>query len=65
MRLYRNFFANFDLKYVAGLDLTARVTNTYVRLPKLPLYEAVRVGDSEVRVSVNPLVLLFSLGIDL
>ncbi len=59
--LWKWFFVNVDLKYIAGLDLTARVTGLYVRLPSLPLYEAVRVGDNVVHVSVNPLV--FTLGV--
>lgn len=64
MHLWRWFFANLDLKYIAGLDLVTRVTNIWVRLPRLPLYEAARVGDNEVRVTVNPFVFTFGVGMN-
>ncbi len=62
VHLWRWFFLTVDLKYIAGLDLTTRVTGVWVRLPKLPLYEAVQVGDNVVHVSVNPLVFQAGIG---
>jgi outer membrane protein len=61
LQLWRWLYATIDLKYIAGLDLVARVSNLWVRLPKLPLYDAARVGDNEVHVTVNPFV--FSVGV--
>jgi outer membrane protein W len=60
-RIWRWLYATFDLKYIAGLDLTAHVKDVWVRLPKLPLYDTARVGDNEVHLTVNPFV--FTLGI--
>lgn len=65
VHVWRWFFVTLDMKYIAGLDLTTRVKNIWVRLPKLPLYEAVHVGDNEVRVTVNPLVFQLGIGMDL
>ncbi|MFZ5444393.1 MAG: OmpW/AlkL family protein [Myxococcota bacterium] len=65
VRLYKWFFATLDLKYIAGLDLEARVTNIWVRTPGLPLYEAVQVGDNVARISVNPLILQLGVGMNL
>ncbi|MBK7862651.1 MAG: OmpW family protein [Archangiaceae bacterium] len=61
-RIWRWLYATVDLKYIAGLELTARVKNLWVRLPRLPLYEAARVGDNEVHVTVNPFVLSAGVG---
>jgi outer membrane protein W len=65
VHVWERFFVSADFKYIAGLDLTAKVTDIYVRLPKLPLYDAVRVGDNEVKVTVNPLVFTLGVGMDL
>jgi outer membrane protein W len=60
-RIWRWLFATFDVKYIAGLDLTARVKNVWVRLPNLPLYGSAPVGDNVVHLSVNPFA--FTLGV--
>ncbi len=64
VHLFKWFFATVDLKYLAGLDLDAKVTNLWVRLPKLPLYGVAHVGDNEVKVTVNPLVIQVGAGLD-
>lgn len=63
--VFKWFFVTFDFKYIAGLDLDTRVKDIWVRLPSLPLYEAARVGDNAVRVTVNPLVFQVGVGMDL
>jgi outer membrane protein W len=65
LHVWRWFFVTLDVKYIAGLDLEARVSNIWVRLPNLPLYDAVRVGDTTVKVTVNPVVFQLGLGLDL
>jgi outer membrane protein len=60
-RILKWLYARFDVKYIAGLDLTAHVKNVWVKLPGLPLYESARVGDNEVHMSVNPFA--FTLGV--
>ena len=54
---YGPFFLNFDVKYIEKLVVSATVRNVYVKTPGLPLYEAVRVGDTTARVGVDPLLL--------
>jgi outer membrane protein W len=65
VHVWKWFFVTADVKYIGGLDLTATVRNIYVRLPGLPLFEAVRVGDNVAHVSVNPLVLQLGVGMNL
>jgi outer membrane protein W len=65
VHLFKWFFATFDFKYIAGLDLEAKVKNVWVRLPNLPLYGAAHVGDNVVKVTVNPLVFQLGVGVDL
>jgi outer membrane protein W len=65
VHLWKWFFATADFKFIGGLDLTARVKDVYVRLPNLPLYGAVKVGDTVSHVSVNPVVLQLGVGMNL
>lgn len=65
IRLYEALCATLDAKYIAGLDLTAKVKDIYVRLRSLPPYEAVCVGDNSVHVSIDPLVLQAGVGMEL
>ena len=65
VRVWRWFFVTADLKYIAGFDLEAKVTDIWVKTPGLPLYEAVHVGDNIARVSVNPLVVQLGVGMNL
>jgi outer membrane protein len=64
VHLYQSFFATIDFKYIGGLDVTATTRNIYVRLPSLPLYGAVKVGDNVAQVSVNPLVAQAGVGMN-
>lgn len=65
VHLWRWFFATLDVKYIAGLDLEARVKNVWVRTPSLPLYEAVQVGDTVAKISVNPIIIQLGVGMNL
>jgi outer membrane protein len=65
VQLYKWFHLTADVKYIGGLDLTATVRDIYVRLPSLPLYDAVRVGDNVAHLSVDPLVFQLGVGMNL
>lgn len=65
VRVFGPFFITGDFKYIGGFDLTAKVKDIWVRLPSLPLYGAVRVGDNVVKVSVNPIVVQLGIGMNL
>lgn len=65
VHLWKWFFATFDAKYIAGLDLEAKVKNVWVRLPNLPLYGIAHVGDNSLKVTVNPFVFQLGIGVDL
>jgi outer membrane protein len=65
VQLYKWFHLTADVKYIGGLDLTATVKDIYVRLPSLPLYDAVRVGDNVAHISVDPLVFQLGVGMNL
>jgi outer membrane protein W len=65
VHLFKWFYATLDFKYIAGLELEAKVKNIWVRLPQLPLYGAAHVGDNSVTVSANPLAIQFGVGMDL
>ena len=65
VRVFGPVFITGDFKYIGGFDLTAKVKDIWVRLPSLPLYGAVRVGDNVVKVSVNPIVVQLGIGMNL
>ena len=65
VKLWKWIHVTADMKYIGGLDLTATVKDIYVRLPGLPLYDAVRVGDNVAHVSVDPLAFQLGVGMDL
>jgi outer membrane protein len=65
VRLWKSLFIRGDFKYIGGLDLTATIKDIWVRLPALPMYGAVRVGDNAVQMSVNPVIAQIGLGLDL
>jgi outer membrane protein len=62
VRLWRELFLTLDAKYIGGLDVTAKLEDIRVRVPSMPLYESVRVGDATVKVTVDPLVLAAGMG---
>jgi len=65
VHLYKSFFATFDMKFIGGLNVTATTSNIWVKLPSLPLYGAVHVGDNIAQVTVNPLVFQLGVGMNL
>jgi outer membrane protein W len=56
VKIWRQLFFTLDAKYIAGMDLDVTMTNLDVKVPGLPLYGQVHVGDASVHVSVNPFV---------
>lgn len=65
VRLWKWFFLTGDFKYIAGFDIEAKVKNIAVKLPALPIFGQAKVGDNVVKMSVNPIILQISLGMDL
>jgi outer membrane protein W len=65
VRLFGSFFVSGDLKYIGGLDITSTVKDIWVRLPDLPIYGRVRVGDNIARMSVNPVIAQVGIGMAL
>lgn len=60
----RTFYLTADLKYVGGLDVTAKVKDIWVSLPGLPVYGAAKVGDNVVHMKIDPLITFLGLGMD-
>lgn len=61
---YENWWVNFDVKFIAGLEAEAKVTNIWVETPGLPLYDVARVGDATINVTVDPWVYHLGVGFD-
>ncbi len=61
---YKNWWVNFDVKYIAGLEAEATVTDIWVETPDLPLYDVARVGDASIKVTVDPWVYHLGVGFD-
>jgi outer membrane protein W len=61
----RSFFLTADVKYIGGLEVTARVKDIWVSLPGLPVYGAAQVGDNTVHMKIDPLVTFLGVGVDL
>lgn len=62
--VYDNWWVNFDVKYIAGLETEAKVTDIWVETPGLPLYEVARVGDATIDVTIDPWVYHLGVGFD-
>jgi outer membrane protein W len=59
-----DWWINADVKYIAGLETTATVSDIWVTTPALPTYEVARVGDASIDVEVNPWVYHIGIGFD-
>ena len=64
IKLWKQVYARFDAKFIAGMLARASVKHTQVRTPTLPLFETVEVGTAKMTAWVNPLILLASVGFD-
>jgi outer membrane protein W len=65
VRVYERFYLTADVKFIGGLALKAQVDGLYVKLPNLPLYEAVNVGSAKASLDANPLAFQLGLGMNL
>ncbi len=65
VQLYQRFFLSADVKFIGGLALQAKVSEIYVRLPNLPLYDIVKVGSATASAVANPLVFQLGVGMNL
>jgi outer membrane protein W len=64
LRVWKNVYARFDIKYIAGMLARARVEHILVKTPTLPLFDTVEVGTAKMSVWVNPLITQLALGYD-
>ena len=62
--LTRSIYARLDVKFIAFMTAHAEVRNINVKTPGLPLFDSVEVGTAKMDVTVNPLIVLASVGFD-
>jgi len=63
-QFYKDWWVNFDVKYITGLETEARVKGIWVETPDLPTFSPVEVGDATVKVSVDPWIYQLGVGFD-
>lgn len=61
---YNDWWVNFDVKFIGGLEADATVTGIWVETPALPTYSPAEVGDASVTVTVDPWVYHIGVGFD-
>jgi outer membrane protein W len=54
--LWQGLFVTLDAKYIGGLDMNIAMRNLDAKVPGLPLYGTVHLGDARVHMSIDPLV---------
>jgi outer membrane protein W len=64
VRLSKRFAARFDVKYVMGMKVAARVENISVTPKAIPQLGSLEVGDAVLSASVTPLVFQAGIGAD-
>ena len=61
---YKDWWVNFDVKFIGGLEAEATVKGIWVETPALPTYSPAEVGDASVNVTVDPWVYHIGVGFD-
>ncbi|MCG8312073.1 MAG: hypothetical protein MI976_02555 [Pseudomonadales bacterium] len=61
-RFYEDWWVNFDVKFIGGLEASATVSEIWVETPGLPTYSRARVGDASIDVTVDPWVYHLGVG---
>lgn len=61
-RFYEDWWVNFDVKFIGGLEPAAEVSDIWVETPGLPTYSRARVGDASIDVTVDPWVYHLGVG---
>lgn len=64
VQLWKRLYFTFDVKFVGGLDLVAKMEGLQLAVPNLPIYGTVDAGTGTAEVRVNPLVLQGGVGWD-
>lgn len=59
-----SWWVNFDVKFIAGLTPKATVSDIRVETPDLPVYDAARMGNASVDVTVDPWLYHLGVGFD-
>ena len=61
---YDDWWVNFDVKFIGGLEAEATVNDIWVETTALPTYSPAEVGDASVKVTVDPWVYHIGVGFD-
>jgi outer membrane protein W len=64
VKLYKNWFARLDVKFIAFMEARATVEHLQVHTPDIPLFDTVEVGTAKMNVWVNPLIIQAGIGTD-
>jgi outer membrane protein W len=64
VKVYKNWYARLDLKFIALMEARATVDHIQVRTPEIPLFDTVEVGTAKMNVWVNPLIVQAGIGTD-
>lgn len=64
VKVYKNWFARLDVKFIALMEARATVDHIQVRTPEIPLFDTVEVGTAKMNVWVNPLIVQAGIGTD-
>jgi outer membrane protein W len=63
-KLYKNWYARLDVKFIALMLARAKVEHIQVATPDLPVFGSVEVGTAKASVWVNPLIIQAGIGAD-
>lgn len=61
-KFYKDWWVNMDVKFIGGLEASAKVSGIVVETPGLPTFEVAEVGDASVDVTVDPWVYHIGVG---
>ncbi len=61
---HKNWWLAFDVKYILIPGVEAVLDEIFLKIPGLPQYDYVRVGDAEITTDIKPLVIHFGVGFD-
>lgn len=62
IHIWQGLFVTLDAKYIGGLNMTIAMDNLDAKVPGLPLYGTVHLGDATVHTSIDPLAFQAGVG---
>ncbi len=63
-KLHKNWWLALDIKYILIPGVEAVLDEIYLKVPGLPQFDYVRVGDANISTDINPLVIHLGIGFD-